>query len=144
MADTDITLAQAAELTFAKENVYTVFLMGLRDGAPGLRLVTRADEAPPARVRFVNAVPGGPALDLLLQQPASGINEYSLVFTSTVPFTPTVYVSLDSGASFFRVTQAGTTTPVLASANLNLEGGKDYTVVVSGLPGAPRVAILQR
>ena len=142
VADSNSVLADAPGITFADGNVYTVFLMGLQAGTSGLRLVTRADEAPPARMRLVNAVPGGPALDLLLQQPASGVSAYGLVFTSTVPFNPTPYVSVDSGTSFFQVTRAGTTTPVLASTNGNLEGGHDYTVVVSGLSGAPHARIM--
>jgi hypothetical protein len=141
IADGDTILAETPGVTLADGSVYTVFLMGLQAGAPGLRLVTRADEAPPARVRFVNAVPGGPALDLQLQQPASGVTSYGPVFAATIPFTPTTYISVDSGASFFRVTQTGTTAPVLASANGTLEAGRDYTVIVSGLPGAQHAAI---
>ncbi len=142
VADSDVVLAQAPGVTFATGGVYTVFLMGLHEGAPGLRLVTRADDAPPARVRFVNAVPGGPAADLLFRQPASGIAEYSPTFTSTLPYTPTAYVSVEPGLSFFQITPAGATTPVLAELSRDLAGGEDYTVVLSGLPAAPVAVIL--
>ena len=145
VADTDTVLAQASGLAFAKGNVYTVFLMGLRNGngVLALRLVTRADEAPPVRVRFINAVLGGPALDLRLRQPASGSAGYGAVLTGTLPYTATAYISLDPGMAEFQVTKAGTSGPALASVAQNLEGGKDTTVVVSGSPESMTAGILR-
>ena len=142
VADTDTILARTSGLAFAKGNVYTVFLMGLRNGAPALRLVTRADEAPPVRVRFINAVPGGPPLDLRLQRPTSG-EGYGAVLTGVLPYTPTAYISLDPGTAEFQVTKAGTTSPALAGVAQLLEGGRDYTVVASGSPESIAAAILR-
>ncbi len=147
VADTATALAQVAGVTLAKGGIYTAFLMAGEDGAPAMKLVVKADDAPRARVRFLNAVADGPVpvlpdgLDLEFLQPAVG-GDYVGMFAAATPFTPTFYASVDPGQSLFRVKAAGAGAPVIANTEAVLEGGKDYTVVAGGLAAAVELRVV--
>jgi hypothetical protein len=77
-----------------------------------------------ARVRVVHASPDAPAVDVWVND---------AVAFSNAPFTGiTSYAALEAGTYTVKVVPTGATEPVVIEADLDLEGGMDYTVVAVG------------
>jgi len=81
-----------------------------------------------AQLRFVHASPNAPNVDITVD---------SKSFATDIPyasFAPSSgYTSFNSGNRNLQVFVTGTTTNPLIDSNLNLSGGKQYTVLASGL-----------
>ncbi|MBN1890318.1 MAG: DUF4397 domain-containing protein [Thermoflexales bacterium] len=134
LADQAAILLDTSALTLTQGSIYSVFLVGTAGITPGLQLVSSLDAAPPSQVRFVNAVAGGPDVDVLHAWP--GVTPQASLAWSSVPYSQVTAYAADPGElAQFIVTPAGVSTTHLISLTLDLEGGQDYTMVAAGQPG---------
>lgn len=100
----------------------------------GLTLVGCSDDEsnpitnqPVSKVRVAHLSPDAPAVDVWV--------DGAKVLTN-VPFKAvSVYLDVPSGMRNVKVTPAGTTTPVVINADLNLTANTAYTVAATGLLG---------
>jgi hypothetical protein len=87
-----------------------------------------------ARLRLIHAAPGLPAVDLLAE---------SSLLTGPVSATQiSDYQALDSGIHTIELTQVGTTQPALISATLQLEVGKEYSLLLVEEGGKAKMLLL--
>jgi LPXTG-motif cell wall-anchored protein len=89
-----------------------------------LTLGTTAFAADTAQVRAINGVVGGKGYDVLVADKAA--------FTNVALGKATAYSPLAAGAIVVKIVATGTTTPVLATANLTIAAGKNYAIVLVG------------
>jgi hypothetical protein len=142
-----ITAAGAAETVVFDAPValdaghsYTVIATGLLAGEPGFAPLVLADRlglpaAGKARVRFVHASPGTPAVDVAL---AGGP-----VLFANVAYREDGELEVDAGTYDLEARVAGTDTVALPVPGVTLEAGKVYTVLALGqLGGANGLSVL--
>lgn len=128
-----IQLASKTQL-FEDSSYYSLFIVGVNNKYSNVIVKDNLDSLPSgtgeAYVRYVNAIPDT-TIQPLVTISANGTD----LFNSNVPFTTVsdfkavtpgdVSVAVDNGDS-----------TVNASRNITLEGGKIYTVLLFGIPGA--------
>ena len=135
LADQSTVLVDTSALTLTRGSIYSVFLVGTESITPGLQLVASHDAAPPAQVRFVNAVAGGDALDVLHIWP--GVTTQSSLVWDSIPYSQTTaYASVPGESAHLIVTPAGISTTHLISLTVSLEEGEAYTLIAAGWPGS--------
>ncbi len=87
-----------------------------------------------ARLRLIHAAPELPAVDL--------ISDDTLLAGQISATLTSAYQPLDSGTHTLELVPAGTTQPELISATLQLEAGKDYSLVLVEDGGAAQMLLL--
>jgi hypothetical protein len=139
-ADAPGTVVFEAPVTLDGGRSYTVVATGLLAGEPGfapLVLTDRTEQpaAGKARVRFVHASPGTPAVDIAL---AGG----SVVFAD-VAYREDGELEVDAGTYDLEARVAGTETVALSVPGVTLEEGKVYTIFAIGqIGGANELRVL--
>ena len=109
---------------FEENHVYTLFVLGLSDGAPALQALLTEDATPPARLRLLHATAGVSDVDVY----ADDVRIYS-----DLPFGwHTEYLALQPGSHNIQVMPAGMRGPILLDTTLELTGGTDVTLVAAG------------
>ena len=118
-------------IVFEKGHAYTVLVLGMvRDVGTPTQVQVLADDAPAsvtggkAGLRLVNAVPGTPALDLVVNN-IVGLENARYGRRSGV-------LLLDGGSYDLKVVEAGTPYPLIGPISLRLEPGRTYTLVAMG------------
>jgi hypothetical protein len=125
------------QLTLAPGQPYTVVALA----SPPRSLVLQDDRfAPigsPARIRFVQASPDTPPLDV-------AVVDGPILFPNVAFGDATSYIDLPPGAQNLVLRQADTSTEVLALQDVVLTVGTVYTLVAttSVLSGAPRFSVV--
>ncbi len=111
-------------VTLLENRIYTLFVLGLRPGAPGLSARLSLDAEPAPRLRILHAATSAGEVDVLLD----GARVYS-----SVPFGwVTHYAPLETGAHTLRVVPAGQAGPTLLERLVNVPVGLDRTLVIGG------------
>lgn len=130
-------LASKAQL-FEDSSYYTLFIVGANDKYSNIIVKDNLDSLPSgtgeAYVRYVNAIPDS-SIQPLVTISANGTD----LFNSNVPFTTVSdFKAVTPGDVSIAVDNGDST--VNASRNITVEGGKIYTVLLFGIPGATDTA----
>ncbi|WP_295652037.1 DUF4397 domain-containing protein [uncultured Mucilaginibacter sp.] len=127
--DTTYTQIQEASLTLKPDSNYTMFVTGdyvANAPNPVSTILTANAEPHPTgkpKLRFVNAAPGSPSLDVYLN---------SLVLSNKAYKSVSGYALADSGAVAVKVNIAGTSNTIL-NATITLSSNSVYTFFSYGL-----------
>jgi hypothetical protein len=129
----DVVVFDAA-VTLDLEQAYTVVATGLLAGEPAFAPLVLVDTidlpaAGKARVRFVHASPGTPAVDIAL---AGGP-----VLFANVAYREESELEVDVGTYDLEARVAGTDTVALSVPGVTLEAGNVYTLLAIGQIGGP-------
>lgn len=135
----------AADVNLNRMTDYTVIAHGDVNDLSTISLLALKDNnscpaAGKAHLRFVHAAAGAPAVDIWAGNTARVFENVSYGETGSP-----VYLPVDAGIVEVSVTPTGSVDRVLGPIPLNLEQGKIYTVVASGVVGdnsAPLTALV--
>ncbi len=126
-------LSSRAYFVCAEGHAYTVLaLSGAGEGAPEMRIFSEDRDAPipggKARVRFVNAVAGAHAQDMVINNIAA--------LTDVPPGSRSRPLLLEPGAYDVKVDAAGDADALVGPTNLRFQAGHAYTLISMGRAGA--------
>ncbi len=126
-------LASKTQL-FEDSSYYSLFIVGANDKYSNVIVKDNLDSLPSgtgeAYVRYINAIP-----DTTIQPLVTISSNGTDVFNSNAPFTTVSdFKGVTPGDVSIAVDNGDST--VNASRNITLEGGKIYTVLLFGMPGA--------
>ena len=127
-AGSDVPQIVNTSFMFQKNYEYTIFALdqlALIDAVSVVDL--RTADATQVKVRFVHALPDGPAVDVKI-----GTGTSTAVFGNVTFKDITDYTLLPSGNTSFVITDAGSTNELVVYNNYNLTAGGVYTIVVYG------------
>jgi len=124
-----------ANVNLQPRSDYTVIAHGDVNNLSSIALLALQDNnACPARgkahVRFIHAAAGAPAVDIWAEKVGKIFQNVSYGETGKPDYLP-----VDAGNVEISVTPSGTLQRVLGPIPLNLEEGKVYTVIASGIVG---------
>lgn len=111
-------------VTLQENRAYTLFVLGLRPGTPGLSAALNLDAGPAARLRLLHAATGVGDVDALID----GVRVYS-----SLPFGwITHYAVVEPGVHTLRTVPAGQSSPTLLERSITLPAEADRTLVLGG------------
>lgn len=118
-------------MTLDKDNSYSVFTIKEYSQIEPLILLDVFAKKTPGKlgVRFVNVAPDSPPLDVAIK---GGPNFPGISFKSATPFN-----LIDAGVYIIEVNISGSTPIVASLQGVNLEEGKNYTVIIEGFLKPP-------
>ncbi|MCX6032114.1 MAG: DUF4397 domain-containing protein [Chloroflexi bacterium] len=102
--------------------------------AAGAGVAAATPVTPTAMLRFANALPDVPAVDLLVDGAVRYVNPGFAATSRYVSLTPITHT--------LAVVPTGATGPILASATFAAESGADYTAVAAGQGGSKTLVVL--
>lgn len=105
--------------------------------APVSRAVVEAQDTPLSRVRFLHAVPGGPAVDVYIN---GELAVEGLLFGDV---TPHLNVPVADQLIELRASGGGMVAPVLLETTVSLVPNLAFTMVAQGAPGALTAALYE-
>ncbi len=121
----------AANVTVADGTDYTVIALGT-EAAPQSVVLTDDNAAPAAgkgKLRLVHAAAGADAVDAYVLANADELPTATAAATDLAVKEASAYVARDAGTFVVIFTEAGTKTPVLTLADVQIAAGKIRTVV---------------
>ena len=128
-------------LSFDKNQSYTLLALGQADGRGNAQVQAWPDEKPErlapgkASVRLVNAAPGTPPVDLVVNT-IVGVKDIAYGRRSEP-------LALDGGAYDLQLAAAGTATMLTGPVHLILAPGHAYTLIAMGQPGSRQALSLE-
>jgi hypothetical protein len=139
-ADGPGTTLLTQSLSFDKNKNYTLLALGQADGRNNAQMQVWPDETPKlppekAGVRLVNASPGTPSVDLVVN---------TIVAVKSVEYgRRSGPLALDGGEYDLQLAASGTATMLTGSVHLALFPGHAYTLVAMGTPGSRQTLTLE-
>lgn len=128
-------------LSFDKNRNYTLLALGQAEGRDAAQVQVWPDEKPErlapgkAGVRLVNAAPGTPPVDLVVN---------TIVGVKGVAYgRRSEPLALDSGDYDLQLAAAGTATMLTGPVHLSLAPGHAYTLIAMGRPGSRQTLSLE-
>ena len=140
-ADGPGTTLLTQSLSFDKNQSYTLLALGQAGGRNAAQVQVLPDEKPErlasgkASVRLVNASPGAPSIDLVVN---------TIVGVKGVAYgRRSGPLALDGGAYDLQLAAAGTATMLTGPVHLSLAPGHAYTLIAMGQPGSRQALSLE-
>lgn len=128
-------------LSFDKNRSYTLLALGQADGRNNAQVQVLPEEKPEglapdkADVRLVNAAPGTPSIDLVVN---------TIVGLKSVEYgRRSEPLALDGGPYDLQLAAAGTATMLTGPVHLTLLPGHVYTLIAMGQPGSRQTLTLE-